>query len=324
MEVTAVSATRSSRGLTVRVTARKQIAEGIVLVDLAHPSGARLPDWTPGAHVDLLLPDGRTRQYSLCGDRWDAYRYRIGVLRVPDGRGGSAWVHDRLRVGDTVDLGGPRNNFPLVPARRYLFVAGGIGITPLLPMIHQADLVGADWHLVYAGRRRATMAFLDDLAGYGDRVHLVPGDERPRPDLHDLLREVRDGLRVYCCGPAGMLDDVAAACGHWPAYTLRTERFVNPRQDAPVRDEPFEVVLARRGVNVTVAPGTTVLDAVRRVGVDLLSSCMEGTCGTCETGVVSGLVDHRDALLTDDERAEGARMFPCVSRSRGDRLVLDL
>jgi ferredoxin len=168
------------------------------------------------------------------------------------------------------------------------------------------------------------MAFLDDLAGYGDRVHLVPGDERPRLDPHGLLRDVRDGVRVYCCGPAGMLDDVTAACGHWPAYTLRTERFVNPRQDAPVRDTPFEVVLARRGVNVTVAPGTTVLDAVRRVGVDLLSSCMEGTCGTCETGVVSGLVDHRDALLTDDERAEGARMFPCVSRSRGDRLVLDL
>ncbi|WP_435854646.1 PDR/VanB family oxidoreductase [Streptomyces triculaminicus] len=312
------------RELTLRVTAKDAVADGVVVLHLAHPDGDRLPDWTPGAHIDLVLPCGVTRQYSLCGDRWDAHRYRIAVQREPDGRGGSAYVHDRLRVGDGVGVGGPRNNFPLVPAARYLFVAGGIGITPLLPMIHQARLVGADWHLVYGGPRRRSMAFLDELADHGDRVHVVPEDECGRPDLEAWLGEVRDGLRVYCCGPAGLLAAAEAACAHWPAATLRTERFTAREQRAPVRDAPFEVVLARTGARVTVAPGTTVLDAVRSAGADVLSSCREGTCGTCEAAVVDGVVDHRDALLTDDERAAGDRMYPCVSRSCGARLVLDL
>lgn len=324
MEVVEASTSRSSQVLTLRVTAKALVADGVVVLGLAHADGTRLPDWTPGAHIDLVLPGGVTRQYSLCGDRWDAHRYRVGVLREPNGRGGSAYVHDRLQLGDSVSVGGPRNNFPLVPSDRYLFLAGGIGITPLLPMIHQAELVGADWNLVYGGRRRRSMAFLDELASHGDRVHVVPEDEQGRPDLRAWLGKVRDGVRVYCCGPAGLLDAVRAACAHWPTPTLRIERFAAREQDAPVRDAPFEVVLARRGASVTVTPGITVLDAVRTVRVDVLSSCMEGTCGTCETTVVDGVVDHRDALLTDDERSAGGCMFPCVSRSCSDRLVLDL
>ncbi|MER7166840.1 PDR/VanB family oxidoreductase [Micromonospora sp. NPDC000207] len=318
-----VSGAVPARRLRLRVAAKRTVADGVVALELVDAEGARLPDWTPGAHVDLVLPSGHTRQYSLCGDRWDAYRYRVAVLREPDGRGGSAYVHDVLRVGDRVGVGAPRNNFPLVPAGRYLFVAGGIGVTPLLPMVHQAQSVGADWHLLYAGRSRRTMAFLDELAGHGDRVEVCATDERGRPELTGRLRVVDAGRRVYCCGPAGMIDAVAAACAHWPPYTLRTERFAG-REVAPVRDEPFEVVLARSGARLRVSPGTTVLDALRTVGVDLLSSCREGTCGTCETGVVRGEVDHRDALLTDEERAAGDLMYPCVSRSRGDRLVLDL
>lgn len=313
----------SAQALTLRVSAREVAADGIVVLSLTDPDGARLPDWTPGAHIDLVLPGGLIRQYSLCGDRWDAYRYRIGVLREPDGRGGSAYVHDLLRIGDSVGVGRPRNNFPLVPAEHYLFIAGGIGITPLLPMIHQAELVGADWNLVYGGRRRGSMAFLDELAGYGARVHVVPEDEQGRPDLTAWFDDLREGARVYCCGPAGLLDAVEAACAGRPAGTLRVERFA-AREQAPVRDLPFEVVLERRGAKVTVTPGMTVLDAVRTVGVEILTSCMEGTCGTCETTVVEGVVDHRDALLTDEERLAGDRMFPCVSRSCGDRLVLDL
>ena len=309
---------------TLRVAGREPVADGVVALVLEHPGGDRLPDWTPGAHIDLVLPGGLVRQYSLCGDRWDAYRYRIGVLREPDGRGGSAFVHDRLRPGDLVGVDGPRNNFALVPADRYLFVAGGIGITPLLPMIHQAGLVGADWHLLYAGRRRSSMAFLDELAGHRDRVRLVAGDEQGRADVRALFAEVRPGLRVYCCGPPGLTDAVAAGCAHWPAGTLRTERFAAVRSGAPVREAPFRVELARTGGSVLVTPGETVLEAVRAAGVELLSSCMQGTCGTCETTVIDGLVEHRDALLTDQERAAGDRMFPCVSRSCGDRLLLDL
>lgn len=312
-----------SRVLTLSVTAKDVVADEVVVLGLEHPDGERLPDWTPGAHIDLVLPGGLTRQYSLCGDRWDAHRYRVGVLRKPDGRGGSAYVHDRLRLGDGVGVGRPRNNFPLVPSKSYLFFAGGIGITPLLPMIHQAELLGADWHLVYGGRRRASMAFLDELARYGDRVHLVPEDELGRPDLHAWLGEVRDGVKVYCCGPPGLVEAVRIASAHWHPTALRVERF-SAREQAPVRDAPFEVFLSRQRKSVVVSPGVTVLDAVRGAGVHVLASCMEGTCGTCETAVVDGVVDHRDALLTDHERATGDCMFPCVSRSCGDRLVLDL
>ncbi|MFK0252737.1 PDR/VanB family oxidoreductase [Streptomyces sp. NPDC090445] len=319
-----MSAGSPSQVLTLRVTAKQAAADGVVVLELAHSDGARLPDWTPGAHVDLVLPGGLTRQYSLCGDRWDAQRYRVAVLREPAGRGGSAYIHERLRPGDSVGVGGPRNHFPLVPADRYLFLAGGIGITPLLPMLHQAELVGADWTLVYGGRRRASMAFLGELARYGDRVRLVPEDEAGRPDLAGLLREVHAGTRVYCCGPAGLLDAVAAACAHWPARTLYTERFAAAGPSAPVRDTPFEVVLARSGGRVTVTPDTTVLDAVRSAGVELLSSCGEGICGTCATTVLDGVVDHRDSLLSGEERAAGDCMYPCVSRSCGDRLVLNL
>ncbi|WP_017598703.1 PDR/VanB family oxidoreductase [Nocardiopsis lucentensis] len=313
-----------AHGLTLRVVSKEPAAEGVVALVLEHEDRARLRDWTPGAHIDLVLPDGTVRPYSLCGDRWDPYRYRIAVLREPDGRGGSAYVHDRLRVGDAVGVGGPRNNFPMVPSEHYLFLAGGIGITPLLPMIHQADLVGADWRLVYGGRRRASMAFLDELARHGDRVDVVPEDERGRPDLGHWLGEPRAGLRVYCCGPAGMIRAVERACGPWPAPTLRTERFTARAPKAAVQDTPFELVLARTGRRVTVAPSQTVVDALRSVGVDRLTSCESGTCGTCEATVVSGEVDHRDSLFSEEERRTGDRMLPCVSRSFGDRLVLDI
>src|SRR5215211_8643441 len=182
---------------TLRVTAKEIQADGVVTLELPAPSGGRLRDWTPGSHIDLTLPNGLTRQYSLCGDRWDPTTYRVGVLREPEGRGGSAFVHDALAVGDLVGVGGPRNNFPLVPSEQYLFVAGGIGITPLLPMVRQADLLGADWRLLYGGRRRASMAFLDELAGYGDRVQVVPQDEFGLLDLPGFLGAPRQGVKIY-------------------------------------------------------------------------------------------------------------------------------
>jgi ferredoxin-NADP reductase len=308
------------------VRERTVLADDVVAVTLARLDGARLPDWTPGAHIDVTLARGATRQYSLCGDRWDAHRYRIAVLRERDGRGGSAYVHDHLAVGDEVLLGGPRNHFPMVPSPRYLFVAGGIGITPLLPMIDQAERVGADWALLYGGRRRASMAFLDELARHGDRVHAVPQDEAGLLPLADWLGRPRGDTVVSCCGPAPLLDAVAdtVAAAGWDPHRLRTERFTATEVAAPVRDEPFTLELARTGASVTVTGAVSVLEAARRAGATTLSSCERGTCGTCETTVLAGLPDHRDSILAEHERAAGDAMFPCVSRSASARLVLDL
>ncbi|WP_433383619.1 PDR/VanB family oxidoreductase [Actinoplanes sp. CA-142083] len=309
----------ASAALRLRVDAKSFVADGVQSLVLSDPGGRRLPPWTPGAHVDLVLPNGITRQFSLCGDRWDAYAYRVAVLRSSDGRGGSTYVHDGLRVGDLVGLGGPRNNFPLVPAPRYVFVAGGIGITPLLPMISQADALGADWHLFYGGR---SMAFLDELSRFGDRVTVC------HRGLRDLLPAVvadtdPAGARLYCCGPAPLLETVERLCAGRPAGFLRTERFV-AADAGTVHDTAFEIALARSARTVTVTAGDSVLDTLRRSGVPVLSSCQQGICGTCEVPVLGGEVDHRDSLLDDRERADNTSMFVCVSRARGPRLVLDL
>jgi ferredoxin-NADP reductase len=322
-------ASADSGDRTVVVAAKTQVAEGVVRLTLARPDGGRLPDWTPGAHVDLLLPDGTgtlnstIRQYSLCGDRWDARRYEVAVRREPHA-GGSAYVHDTLQAGDVVGIGGPRNNFPLVPAPAYTFIAGGIGITPLLPMIVQADLLAADWTLLYAGRSRASMAFLPELARFGERVRVLAADEGKRPDLAGWLDEPRPGRRVYCCGPDRMLTEVRSRCAAWPAHTLRTERFTPAVAAASASAGPFELELARTGARVPVAPGTSVLDAALAAGASILSSCRRGLCGTCEVTVLAGQPEHRDSLLDDEERAVGDSMFVCVSRSAGPRLVLDL
>jgi ferredoxin-NADP reductase len=313
-----------AQGNQLVVRAKELAADGVAMLVLARPDGGRLPDWAPGAHIDVTLASGATRQYSLCGDRWDAYSYRVGVLREPDGRGGSAYVHDALAVGDVVAFGGPRNNFALVPSPRYLFVAGGIGITPIVPMVHQADLIGADWALLYGGRSRSSMAFLDDLARYGDRVHVHPQDEQGLLPLAAWLDEPSGDTVVYCCGPGPLLAAIEDATAHWPAHRLRTERFASAELGAPVRDEAFEVELARTGTTVVVPPQTSVLAAARGAGATTLSSCEQGTCGTCETTVLAGVPDHRDSILADHERAAGDCMFPCVSRACTDRLVLDL
>jgi ferredoxin-NADP reductase len=318
-------AAETASTVDLQVVAKTAVAEGVATLTLAHPAGARLRDWTPGAHIDLVLDNGLTRQYSLCGDRWDPFTYTVGVLRETGGRGGSAYVHDVLRPGHRVGVGGPRNNFPLVPAGSYLFVAGGIGITPLLPMVAQAEQLGADWRLLYGGRSRASMAFLDDLAHYGERVQVVPREEGGlRGRLPGVLGDLRAGTPVYCCGPAQLLAAVERECADRPPHTVHTERFAADELGAPARTARFEVELARTGRRVTVGPGASVLDAVRGEGVEVLSSCRQGICGTCETTVLGGRPDHRDSLLDDDERAANDCMYVCVSRSLDDRLVLDL
>jgi ferredoxin-NADP reductase len=320
-----VHSTSGEVDLTLRVDARTTGAEGVVVLDLCDPAGADLPAWAPGAHVDLRLPDGLTRQYSLCGDPADRSRWRIAVLREPESRGGSAHVHDALVEGTVVEVRGPRNHFPLVPARRYLFVAGGIGITPILPMIDAADAAGAEWELHYGGRSRRSMAFLQSLEeATGQRVTLHPQDEVGLIDLESLLGTPRPGTLVYCCGPEPLLVAVEQRCAAWPEGSLHAERFAPKDVGEPVLTGAFEVELALSGLSLTVPPEKSVLQVVEEAGIDVLSSCTEGTCGTCETTVLSGEVDHRDSLLTPAEQAVNDTMFICVSRAACPRLVLEL
>ncbi|MEV6738222.1 PDR/VanB family oxidoreductase [Streptomyces sp. NPDC051104] len=299
---------------------REPAAEGVLALTLRHPLGEELPAWEPGAHVDVLLGPGLERQYSLCGDPADRQAWRIAVLREADGRGGSAHVHEQVREGDKVRVRGPRNHFPLHPSPRYRFIAGGIGITPILPMLAAAEAAGAEWTLLYGGRTRRSMAFTAELERYGDRVTVAPQDETGLLDLASVLDDVPDGTLVYCCGPGPLLDAVEGRC---PAGTLRVERF-QPKEQPAGDDGEFEVVLAQSGRTLTVPPHVSVLDTVRDAGVEVLFSCTEGTCGTCETDVLEGTPDHRDSVLTEEERESGETMMICVSRCRSGRLVLDL
>jgi len=301
------------------------VAEDVVALTLVSPAGETLPSWSPGAHIDLVLADDLVRQYSLCGSPGDDTAWRIGVLRTPDSRGGSQRVHDTLTEGATVAIRGPRNHFQLVAASNYLFIAGGIGITPILPMIAQAEAAGADWRLLYGGRHRASMAFLPELARYGDKVTVVPQDEAGFLDLDAALGTPQAGSLVYCCGPEGLLSAVETKCASWPTGSLHLERFAaKPQESSAVAAETFELVLQQTGVTVTVRPDQSVFQAALEAGANGLGSCMEGVCGTCETEVVEGDVDHRDSVLNDDERASNEFMMICVSRCKSKRLVLDI
>ncbi|WP_424890365.1 PDR/VanB family oxidoreductase [Streptomyces sp. XH2] len=311
----------------VLVRERTELAAGVIGLELVAPDGGALPPAEPGAHIDLILPSGLVRQFSLCGAPDDrAGTWRIAVLREPGGRGGSVEVHDEVAADMRLRAAGPRNRFPLLPADDLLFIAGGIGITPLLPMLAEAERRGSRWHLVYGGRTRASMAFLTELARYGDRVTVVPQDEYGLLDLDGVLSGAPAGGRVYCCGPEPLLQAVRERCDALPQVTLHTERFSAAARDAVPEgtDTSFEAVLERSGKTVLVPAGTSVLKALRNAGVAVLASCEEGTCGTCETTVLQGTPEHRDSLLTPDEHAAGDLMLICVSRSRGPRLVLDL
>ncbi len=298
-------------------------AEGVVSLHLVS-GGEVLPAWAPGAHVDVILKEGLERQYSLCGDPADAARWRLAVLREPESRGGSAHVHDQIKAGDRIEVRGPRNNFGLEPADSYIFIAGGIGITPILPMVRQASDLDADWVLVYGGRKQASMAFVEELATYGDRVILWPEDHRGLIDLPRFLGTPRDGCKVYCCGPEPLIEAVTDRCAAWPDGALHVERFRPPEGGPDPAGDGFEVYLDYSELTITVPAGKSILQAVEDAGVEVLFSCREGTCGTCETRVLEGVPDHRDYVLSKEDQESGELMMICCSRSRTPRLVLDL
>jgi len=301
----------------------ESVAQDVAALTWRRTSGRTLPPWTPGAHIDLVLPDGRSTQYSLCGDPTDPTCYRIGVLRRDGIHSVSRAVHE-LRPGARLTIRGPRNHFALVPAPSYVFIAGGIGITPLLPMMRSVDRSGVRWRALYAGRTRSGMAFLPEVAGYGDRVEVWVDDERgTMVDLAALVRDAPSDAAIYCCGPTPMIDAVEELGARFASRRVVTERFSAVPVDRD-DDSRFQVRCALSDVTVDVPPGASILQAVGAAGVTTVSSCGKGVCGTCETAVLEGAPDHRDVVLDEDEKADGDTMMICVSRSLTPRLVLDL
>jgi ferredoxin-NADP reductase len=308
---------------------RKELAaDGVAALVLTDPSGRDLPQWSAGAHIDVVLDDGSLiRQYSLCGDTRDRTSWRIGVLNDHRSRGGSRHIHEALSVGMTLRVRGPRNHFPLINSPKYLFIAGGIGITPILPMITTAHRVGADWELVYGGRSQASLAFLSELTHFGNRVRVFPQDEAGHIPLAtpSILGSPRPDTLIYCCGPEPLLQAVEDASSHWPTGSLHLERF------APKAVEPtpgalgtFEVVCQRSGITLKVEEERSILDVAQEAGIKVLASCRAGVCGTCEVDVIAGDPDHRDSVMSASERAANEFMLVCVSRSLTPRLVLDM
>ena len=312
-----------------RVLAAARIAEDIVRFDLADPEGAPLPAFTAGAHLRLRLPGGLVRRYSLCSDPAETAAWSIAVKREAGGQGGSVALCDGVRAGDLLPCTAPRNDFPLTgrPAAR-LFIAGGIGITPIMAMIHALEAAGGPpWKLVYLTRSPAQTAFRDVLSAPALRgkvlIHHDGGDPDRGFDLWPLLDQPR-GRHLHCCGPRGLMQAVRDMTGHWSAAAVHFEDFSVAGAAARPDDAPFRLRLARTGTMLEVPAGTTILAALRAAGHALPFSCESGTCGTCRTGLLAGAVDHRDLVLMAHEKA--AALMPCVSRAAPgtDELVLDL
>ncbi|MBZ4487132.1 PDR/VanB family oxidoreductase [Microbacterium sp. cx-55] len=313
-----------------RVVRRRQISDGVVLLDLDVPTNSGTTT-AAGSHIEVFLPlgvGGEVRHYSVC--RAEEGTIQIAVLRETDGRGGSAWMHDHADVGVTLMARGPRNTFTYAPTGPALFIAGGIGITPILPMIEEAREAAIDWKLVYAGRSLASMVFADELVRAGGDIALWPADTRGRVDLGEVIAHTSAETTIYACGPDRMLTELRALCAV-SGHTLVSEDFSIGRMEeaasVDVRvesdDREFTVELAD-GTEVVVPRGCSILTALGGAGIRTLSSCQRGECGTCETPIISGEADHRDRVLSEEERAANEVMMICISRAKGDRLVLDL
>ncbi|MBH0776515.1 PDR/VanB family oxidoreductase [Nocardia bovistercoris] len=306
--------------LPVRITARSDEATGVFALELAALDGAELPPWSPGAHIDVAVGQAGVRQYSLCGEPGDRTRWRIAVLHEPDGRGGSDLLFRTAHAGAELAVSPPRNNFELESRERYVFIAGGIGITPILPMMAAARASGASWRLYYGGRTREHMAFAEHITARYPEARLLPQDAHGLLPLAEIMDENGDAA-VYCCGPEPLLTAVESE-GARRGVAVRTERFV-PRLVDSAEDLAFEVKLAD-GRTLRVGARQSIVDVLESAGVPVVTSCREGTCGSCETPVLGGAIEHRDSILSAEERERGDTMMLCVSRARGDLLVLDI
>lgn len=313
--------------LRVKVLNRRPEAEGIDSFELGLEGGGSLPGFSAGSHIDVHLPNGMVRQYSLCNDSAERQRYRIAVLRDPASRGGSAAMHEQVKAGDLLTISEPRNHFPLERAPHTLMLGGGIGITPLLCMAQRLKAIGDSFELHYCTRSLSRTAFRDELIPFGSRakLHIDDGPQSQKLDLPVLLNAQPAGARLYVCGPTGFIDFVAHAAKSrgWPADHTHVEHFGGARQDIS-GDREFRVKLASTGKTYTISAEKSVATALREQGVEFLVSCEQGVCGTCLTRVLEGQCDHRDLYLTQEEKAANNQFMPCCSRSKGPLLVLDL
>lgn len=314
--------------LDVRVTTMSFQADGVLSLELCPVTGGDLPPFTAGAHIDLHLPNGLIRSYSLSNDQRERHRYVIGVGLDAASRGGSRYVHTELRPGQVLPISAPRNNFPLVEdAGRSILFAGGIGVTPMLAMARRLTELGRDWTLYYCVRQRRNAGFLPELtaltANRPDAL-VLNFDGEPGGRLLDIAAIVRagEGAHFYCCGPTPMIKAFEAATAHLPEGAAHVEYFAGV--EAPATAGGFIVELARSGKSIQVPEGKTILDVCLDAGVDVPYSCMEGVCGSCEARIVSGEPDHRDMILSASERASNKTMMICCSGSKGPKLVLDL
>ncbi|MGQ7817921.1 PDR/VanB family oxidoreductase [Metapseudomonas furukawaii] len=318
----------SEQVLNLVVRKRQEQGEGVVVLELADPSGKSLPAFEAGAHVDIHLKTGLVRQYSLCGDPANAAVYRLGVLKDPASRGGSLAVHELLTEGASVSVGAPRNLFPLAAdASRSILIGGGIGITPMIAMAHQLTAQDSPFELHYCGRSRSRTAFLDELADADFaacvRTHFDDEGEAQKLDLPAVLGQPAEGVHLYVCGPAGFMDWViegARRAGYAEDHIHR-EYF---QVEVDASGEGFEVEARRSGKTVQVAEGQSILDALATVGIKVEISCEQGVCGTCLCDVLEGEPDHRDVYLTDEEKAANDQILVCCSRARTKKLVLDI
>ena len=307
----------------VCVRAMRWEAPGVLSLELAATEGGSLPSFEPGSHVDLRLPDGTMRQYSLCGDPSERSHYRVAIRAVRGGQS-SGYVHRKLRPGELVTISAPRNNFPLLEAPRYIFVAGGIGITPLLPMMRQANAAGKPWTLLYCNRRDADAPFLREIEALGGDISLHSSEMGTRLDVDARLGVVQPETMVYCCGPEQLMSAVEQATAAWPADSVRFEWFAPRSRPSDETSGSFEVVCNTSGMTLTVPQDQTLLAVLNDAGIEVPCSCQQGICGTCELRVLSGEVDHRDSILSSEERAANETMMSCVSRAKSPRLVLDI
>jgi vanillate O-demethylase ferredoxin subunit len=316
--------------LQVRVARKAVEAQDIVTLELVATNGQALPAFSAGSHVDVQLPNGITRQYSLCNDPQETHRYQIGVLRDAASRGGSAAVHDLVKEGDVLTISAPRNHFGLAhEAQKHLLLAGGIGVTPILCMAERLANTGADFAMHYATRAPERTAFRQRIAAsaFASRVqfHYDNGDAMQKLDLQKLLSQPQAGTHLYVCGPKGFMDAVlgTARAAGWPETQIHYE-FFGAEVAKSDSDASFEIKLASSGRIVMVSKDQTVVQALAAAGVDIMISCEQGVCGTCLTRVLEGVPDHKDSYLTPEEQAANDQFTPCCSRSKTQQLVLDL
>lgn len=307
----------------VRLRALIWEAPGVLSLELASLDGQPLPAFEPGAHIDLKLPDGTLRQYSLCGDPNDLSHYRLGIRAVTGGQS-SGFVHRKLRPGDVLTVSTPRNNFPLVASKDYIFVAGGIGVTPFIPMMRELSAKKRSFTLLYCNKRNEDAPFLKEIEALGGTVSLHSSEAGTRLDVAQRLSTPQEGTVVYCCGPEKLMLAVEEVTSGWPEGAVHFEWFAPRSRPADEVSGAFEVVCAASGMTLSVPPEKSILEVMTEAGIDVPRSCEQGICGTCECRIIEGEADHRDSILSTSERAANQTMMTCVSRAKSARLVLDI